>query len=69
MIGRQETAHLEIHELYTQFVQLVKHECVMDNHFFTFTSLPELIVRKNYTRKQYDQMTKLLVSVKNAYLE
>lgn len=41
----------------------------MDNHFFTLTSLPELIVRKNYTRKEYEQITKLLVAVKNSYLE
>ena len=41
----------------------------MDNHYFTFTSLPELIVRKNYTRKEYEQITKLLFSIKNTYLE
>ena len=50
-------------------MEVVKNECVMDNHFFTLTSLPELIVRKNYTRKEYEQITKLLVAVKNSYLE
>ena len=41
----------------------------MQVHFFNFTSLPDLIVRKNYTRKQYETITKLLVAVKDAYLE
>lgn len=41
----------------------------MQVHFFNFTSLPDLIVRKNYTRKQYELLTKCLVAVKDAYLE
>lgn len=69
LIGKQDTIHEQRHELYSQFVQVVKQECVMDNHYFTFTSLPELIVRKNYTRKEYEQITKLLFSIKNTYLE
>ena len=51
LIIKQENAHEEVRNLYTQFVQAVKHECVMDGHFFTFTSLPDMIVRKNYNRK------------------
>ena len=54
--------------MYKSFVDAVKHECVMNVHFFAFTSLPDMIVRKNYTRKQYELLTKLLVSVKNVYL-
>lgn len=69
MILKEETAHLEKHELFSQFVANVKAECVMQVHFFNFTSLPDLIVRKNYTRKQYEGITKLLVAVKDAYLE
>jgi len=69
LIEQAENAHNEVHIMYQKFIQVVKHECVMDNHFFTFTSLPELIVRKNYTRKQYEQISKLLVGVKNSYLE
>ncbi len=68
MIGKFETAHTEIHELYQAFVGMVKHECVMNVHFFAFTSLPDLIVRKNYTRKQFQLISKLLMSVKQQYL-
>ena len=69
LIQKAETAYNELHEVYVQFVDVVKHECVMNVHFFLFTSIPDLIVRKNYTRKQYETITKLLVSVKNAFLE
>ena len=69
LILKQETAHNELSDLYTQFVAVVKNECVMDGHFFAFTSLPDLICRKNYTRKQYEILSKLLVAVKDAYLE
>ena len=62
-------AHNELHEVYVQFVNVVKHECVMNVHFFLFTSLPDLIIRKNYTRKHYEIITKLLVAVKKSFLE
>jgi len=41
----------------------------MNVHFFNFTSLPDLIVRKNYTRKQYETLVKLLLSIKDSYLK
>ena len=69
LIEREINNFKAIHALYAQFVEVVKNECVMDNHFFTLNSLPELIVRKNYSRKDYEQITKLLVAVKNSYLE
>ena len=69
MILKEESAHAEIRDLYSQFVSMVKHECVMNVHFFAFTSLPEMIVRKNYTRKQFELLAKLLLSVKQQYLD
>lgn len=56
-------------DLYTAFVNVVKNECVMNVHYFAFTSLPELIVRKNYSRKQFQLLTKLLLKVKEEYLQ
>lgn len=41
----------------------------MNVHFFSFTGLPDLILRKNYTRDQYISLQKLLLSIKNTYLE
>ena len=34
-----------------EFVQAVKTECVMDQTFFSFFEIPDLIVRKKYTRE------------------
>ena len=53
LIDKADVAHRDVQEILYQFVELVKQECVMDGNYFTFTSLPELIVRKNYPRKQY----------------
>jgi hypothetical protein len=69
LILKAETAHSEIKETYTAFIGTVKSECVMEGHYFAFPTIAELIVRKNFTRKQYETLIKLLVSVKNAYLE
>ena len=41
----------------------------MNVHYFSFTGLPELILRRNYTREQYLSLTKLLLSIKNTFLE
>lgn len=68
IITRAENAHSEVSELYASFVSVVKQECIMNVHFFSFTSLPELIVRKNYNRKHYELLRKLLVTVKDQYL-
>lgn len=69
LILKAETAHAEVRDLYTSFVSVVKNEAVMNVHFFAFTSLPDLIVRKNYTRKQFDLLRKLLITVKEQYLK
>lgn len=69
LILKAESAHAEVRDLYTAFVNVVKNECVMNVHYFAFTSLPELIVRKNYTRKQFQLLTKLLLTVKEQFLQ
>lgn len=69
LIQKEESKHAEKQELFSQFVKAVKDECVMNVHYFTFTGLPDLILRRNYTRDQYVVLQKLMISVKNAYLE
>jgi hypothetical protein len=56
-------------ELLSEFVTHVKNECVMDQHYFSFFEIPELIVKKGYSRKEYeDFLLKLLNKVKTRYL-
>lgn len=50
-------------------MQAVKTECVMDQTFFSFFEIPDLIVRKKYTREQYDKIKKLILKVKASYLK
>ena len=37
-----------------EFAQTVKTECVMKAQFFSFYDIPDLIIKKRYTRKDYD---------------
>ena len=53
----------------SEFVSAVKTECVMDQTFFSFFEIPDLIVRKKYTRENYDKVKKLILKVKASYLK
>ena len=51
------------------FVTCVKQDCVMDQHYFSFFEIPDLIIRKGYSRKEYEEfILKLLNKVKTRYL-
>lgn len=52
-----------------EFITSVRSECLMDGHYFTFHSLPELIVKKKYKKQQFQVISKLLVNIRSAYLE
>ena len=40
--------------LLKNFVQVVKTECVLNQYYFSFYDIPELIIKKKYQRKEYD---------------
>lgn len=51
------------------FVVTIKQECVVDHQFFTFGEIPEVILKKNYARKDYeDIILKFLQKVQAVYL-
>lgn len=52
-----------------EFVQAVKTECVMDSTKFSFFEIPDLIVRKKYSRESYENIKKLILKVKLNYLK
>jgi|LakMenEpi03Aug12_release.lakeMendotaPanAssembly.Ray.scaffolds.fasta_scaffold110963_3 hypothetical protein len=52
-----------------EFVQAVKTECVMDSTKFSFFEIPDLIVRKKYSRENYEKIKKLILKVKSNYLK
>jgi len=41
----------------------------MDKIYFNFFDVPDLIVKNNYKRHEYDMILKVLLKVKNSYLE
>lgn len=54
--------------LLRDFAQIVKTECVLNQYYFSFYDIPDLIVKKKYQRKDYDQIIKILTKVKKSYL-
>ena len=54
--------------LLRDFSAVVRTECVMNQHYFSFYDIPDLIVKKKYQRKDYDSIIRLLSKVKKAYL-
>ena len=59
----------EKEDVLREFVQHIKKECIMNEHYFTFHSLPEMIVKKKYKKTTYLIIKKLLLNVKQAYLQ
>ena len=41
----------------------------MDKFFFNFFDVPDLIVKNSYKRREYDMILKVLLKVKNSFLE
>jgi hypothetical protein len=54
--------------LLREFAMTVRSECVMNQHFFSFFDVPDLILKKKYPKKDYETIIKLLNKVKKAYL-
>lgn len=54
--------------LLRDFAAIVRAECVLEQNFFSFYDIPDLIVKKKYSRKDYESIIKLLNKVKKAYL-
>lgn len=51
-----------------EFVNTVKQEIVIGDGCFIFQDVPDLIVRKRYSRKDYSDIIKVVNKVKSRYL-
>jgi len=54
--------------LLREFAATVRAECVMEQNFFSFYDIPDLIVKKKLQRKDYESIIKMLTKIKKAYL-
>lgn len=59
--------------LLNEFVAIVKTECIAKHNgqttFFTFDALPDCLVKKKYTRENYEKIKKYILKVKTLYLQ
>jgi len=52
------------------FVKSVQQDCAIEQKYFWFSSIPELIIKKEYTRKDYeDILLKILKKVQGLFLK
>ena len=54
--------------LLREFAATVRAECVMEQNFFSFYDIPDLIIKKKFQRKDYESIIKMLTKIKKAYL-
>ena len=54
--------------LLREFAATVRAECMMEQNFFSFYDIPDLIVKKKFQRKDYESIIKMLTKIKKAYL-
>ena len=52
-----------------EFYMTVRNECVLNENFFTFFDIPDLILRKKVDKNDYPKIIKMLNHVKKLYLE
>jgi len=64
-----ERGYEDNYRMLQTFVSHVKVDCVIDKVFFDFFSIPDLILKMKYSKKDYDIILKVLLKVKNSYLE
>lgn len=58
------------YKLLDAFADLVKNECVLNRHYFSFFDIPDLIIRQKYSKKDYkEHILKLLNKIKATYLK
>jgi len=51
-----------------KFIENVKQECMMQQHYFSFYNIPEMLVKKKTTKKEFELVQKLLLKIKQKYL-
>lgn len=68
LITQQQAATDATVKVMSRFAQQVQSEIPRQTHFFNFYDVPDLIVRKQVTKKDYEVISKLLTKVKREFL-
>jgi len=38
------------------FIKAIQQDCAIEKDYFWFSSIPELIIKKEYSRKEYEEI-------------
>ena len=58
----------EMKKTQNRLIELIKTECNEQVHFFNFYSVPETLVRKKTSKKDFEIVKRILLKVKKQYL-
>jgi hypothetical protein len=68
VLENETRTYKDENSLLREFAATVRAECVMEQNFFSFYDIPDLIIKKKFQRKDYESIIKMLTKVKKAYL-
>ena len=51
-----------------RFAGWVKTDLILEKQYFNFHAIPDFIIEKKITKKDYEVVNKLLLKVKSAYI-
>ena len=68
IIQKEKTLHTEKKDQLNSLVAKIKTECFMEGGMFTFYNIPDVIVKINPSKKNFEMMSKLLVKIKDDFL-
>ncbi len=54
--------------LLADVVEQIKAECVLNQHFFNFFDIPDLIIKRKLSPREYELVIKYLNKVRKAYI-
>ena len=68
IINLEQDAFRANYSILTNFIQNVKSECVMQQYYFSFFNIPEMLVKKRTSKKDFELIQKILLKIKQKYL-
>ena len=68
IINLEQEAFRANYSILTTFIQNVKSECVMQQYYFGFFNIPEMLVKKRTSKKDFELIQKILLKIKQKYL-
>ena len=68
LINQELEANRSRFKIFEDFAQSVRTTCVMQQYFFSFFNIPEMLVKKKTSKKDFELIQTMLLKIKKKYL-